>query len=200
MSLSENNTINIDYNISAHAKTRYAERIMGKEDTDVTRFVVLNEEKIKTDINKLIQYGELIYSGRQLQKDGKHNMVDVYLNSCWVVIVDNRIRNVITLFKIDLGLDDEFNKAYISKMMEKLNANKEVLKSVQQQVESESNTYKEMINEAEAQIKEYKSMIKNLEELCVGYKTIIDNNIVKVSQANKDVAEVLNTLIGKKEF
>lgn len=190
----------IEYNISAHAKTRYAERIMGKEDIDVNRFVTLNEDKIKTDINKLIQYGEMIYSGKQSQRDNKGNVIDVYLKDCWVVLVDNRSKNVVTLYKIDLGLDDEFNKAYISKMVEKLNGCKEVLESVQQQVQEESNTYREMIKDAETQIKEYRGMIKNLEELCTGYKTIIDNNCVKVSQANRDVAEVLNTLINKKEF
>ena len=190
----------IEYTISAHAKQRYAERIMGKEDIDVNRFITLNEDKIKTDINKLIQYGDLIFTGKQTNKDGKNNMVDVYLKDCWIVIADSRIKNVITLYKIDLGLDDEFNKAYISKMMEKLNANKSILESVQQQVQEESNTYREMIKDAEIQIKEYRGMIKNLEELCTGYKTIIDNNYVKVSQANKDVSEVLNTLIGKKEF
>lgn len=190
----------VAYNISAHAKQRYAERIMGKEDTDVNRFVTLNEEKIKTDINKLISYGTLIFTGKQSQKDGKGNIVDVFLKDCWVVIADSRAKNVITLYKIDLGLDDEFNKAYISKMIEKLNANKEVLESVQQQVQEESNAYREMINDAETQVKEYRGMIKNLEELCVGYKTVIDNNHVKVAQANKDVVEVLNTLIGKREF
>lgn len=190
----------IEHNISTHAKTRYAERIMGKEDIDVTRFVVLNEEKIKTDINKLIHYGQLIYTGKQAQRDGKNNVVNVFLNGCWIILVDSKISNVITLFKIDLGLDDEFNKMYISKMLEKLNTNKEVLESVQRQVEIESNAYREMVAEAEAQIKEYRGMIKNLEELCAGYKTILDNNSVKVAQANRNVAEILNTFIGKKEF
>lgn len=190
----------IEYNISAHAKQRYAERIMGKEDIDVNRFVTLNEEKIKTDINKLINFGELIFTGKQTQKDGKSSMIDVYLKDCWIVLADSRIKNVITLYKIDLGLDDEFNKVYISKMIEKLNANKEVLKSVQQQVQTESNTYREMIKDAETQIKEYRGMIKNLEELCVGYRAVVDNNVVRVTQANKDVVDVLNTLIGKKEF
>lgn len=190
----------IIYNISAHAKQRYAERIMGKEDIDVNRFVTLNEDKIKTDINKLIQYGELIYTGKQSQKDGKGNVIDVYLKDCWIVLVDGRVKNVVTLYKIDLGLDEEFNKAYVSKMMEKLNGCKENLESVRQQVQTESNTYREMITNAESQIKEYRGMIKNLEELCAGYKTIVDNNCVKVSQANKDVVEILNTLIGKKEF
>ena len=190
----------VTYNISRHASERYAERIMGKEDNDVNRFIVLNEDKIKTDINKLISYGELIYQGKQSQKDGKGNVVDVYLNGCWIVLVDSRAKNVITLYKIDLGLGEDFNKAYVSKMMEKLNTYKEVLENTKQQVQEESNTYREMINDAETQIKEYRSMIKNLEELSIGYKSIIDNNCVKVAQANRDVVDVLNTLIGKKEF
>ena len=57
-----------------------------------------------------------------------------------------------------------------------------------------------MISDAETQIKEYRTMIKNLEGLCEGYRTIVENNNVKVTQANKDVAEVVNTLIGKREF
>lgn len=190
-----------EYTISNHAKQRYAERIMGKDDKiDANSFVTLHEEKIQTDINKMLQYGELIYTGRQLQKDSKGSVIDVYLKDCWVLLADNKTKNVITLYKIDLGLDDEFTKVYISKMMEKLNQSKNKLQDIQNQVQTESNMYKQMVDEAEAQIKEYRTMIKNLEELCVGYKSIIDNNYVKVSQANRDVAEVINTLIAKKEF
>ena len=32
----------IEYTISAHAKQRYAERIMGKEDIDVNRFITIS--------------------------------------------------------------------------------------------------------------------------------------------------------------
>lgn len=191
----------ITYTISKHASERYAERIMGKEDNlDVNRFITLNEDKIKTDINKMIEYGSLIYQGKQTQKDGKSNMIDVYLKDCWVVLADSRTKNVITLYKIDLGFDEEFNKLYVSKMMEKLNAYKEALANTKQQVQTESNTYREMIADAEVQIKEYRGMIKNLEELCTSYKTIVDNNNVKIAQANKGVADVINTMIGKKEF
>ena len=191
----------VEYKISRHAQERYAERIMGKEnEVDINRFITLNEEKIKTDIHKLINFGTIIYSGKQSQKDGKGNVIDVYLNGCWVVLVDNKSKNVVTLYKIDLGLDEEFNKAYVSKMMEKLATYKEVLENTKQQVQEESNTYREMINNAEAQIKEYRSMIKNLEELSIGYKMIVDNNNVKVAQASRDVADVLNQMIGKREF
>lgn len=191
----------IEYKISKHAKERYAERIMNKEDMgDINRFIAGNEEKIKMDINKLIHYGEMIYTGKQSTRDGKGNVIDVYLKNTWVILVDGKSEVVVTLYKIDLGLDDEFNKTYISKMMEKLNKSKEALDIVQSEVQVESDMYKEYIDDAETQIKEYKAMIKNLEELCEGYQTIIDNNVVKVSQAKKEVTDTINTLIGKREF
>lgn len=191
----------IEYKISKHAKERYAERIMNKEDMgDINRFIAGNEEKIKMDINKLIHYGEMIYTGKQSTRDGKGNVIDVYLKNTWIILVDNKSEVVVTLYKIDLGLDDEFNKIYISKMMEKLNKSKEVLDVVQSEVQVESDMYKEYIDDAETQIKEYKVMIKNLEELCEGYQTIVDNNVVKVSQAKKEVTDTINTLIGKREF
>lgn len=190
-----------DYKISRHAQERYAERIMNKDTKyDVNRFIIDNEEKIKTDINKMITYGEMIYTGKQSQKDGKGKVVDVYLKDSWVVLADGKSEVVVTLYKIDLGLDDEFNKAYISKMMEKLNADKEDLEITKKLVQRESDMYEELIGDNVAQINEYKSMIKNLEELNSGYQTIIDNNRVRVSQANRKVADTINTFINKREF
>lgn len=188
----------IEYSISKHCMQRYSERICGNEESlDINRYVSLNEDKIKSDINKLINYGTCIYTGKHSQKG---NVVNVFLNQCWVILVDAKSNNAITLYKVDLGLDDDFNKTYVTKMVGKLNKHKEDLEIIQQQVQEESNTYRELIAEAESQIKEYKGMIKNLEELCVGYKTIIDNNCVKITQANRDIAEIVNTLISKKEF
>lgn len=191
----------MEYKISNHCEMRYAERIMDKDNkNDINRFIVENKEKIKTDINKMINYGECIYIGQQSQKDGKGKVLNVYLNGFWIILVDIKSEIVVTLYKIDLGLDDEFNKMYISKMMDKLNESKAALENVQLKVQSESNMYRELINDAEAQIHEYKSMIKNLEGLCEGYRSIIDNNTIKVSQANRNVADVVNQMIGKREF
>lgn len=194
---------NIIYTISKHASERYAERIMGRDGTwDVNKFILANQEKIDTDINKLIQYGELVFSGRQNKKDAKNSnaIVDVYIKDCWVVIANAQTKNVITLYKIDLGLDEDFNKAYVRKMVEKISEQKASLDEISQEVEEETNMYRDLIEDAEAQIKNYKAMIKNLEELCIAYKGIIDNNGVKIAQASKNVTDVLNTLIGKKEF
>ena len=142
----------VDYHISNHAKQRFAERIMGRDNTyDVNKFILEHEAKIQTDICKMIEYGDLIFTGKQSQKDGKGKVVDVYLSDCWVVLVDSKSTNVITLFKVDLGVDDDFNRQYIEKMMEKLNRNKEELDGVQAQVLEENEEYRGFIEEAETQ-------------------------------------------------
>lgn len=185
--------------ISKHAQQRYAERIIGKEESyDVKYFVINNKEKIIKDINKMINYGEIIYSGRQLSVC-KGDVIDAYLNGLWIILVDNKSKIVVTLFKIDLGLGDEFNKMYLDKMMILLNERKHRLEDVEQEVQEESDTCREIIESVKSQIKEYRSMIKNLEELCDGYKTIIKNNHVRVSQAEKEVADVLDALCGKRQ-
>ena len=126
-------TTNTDttYTISKHAKERYAERIMEKATSnEINTFLVQNEDKIINNINKMIQYGELIYTGKQTQKDGRTYNVEVFLNGLWVVITDIKSKNVITLYKIDLGVDEEFNQEYVSRMMDKFNAAKENLEYV----------------------------------------------------------------------
>lgn len=190
------------YTISNHAKQRYAERIMGRDDTtEINRYVNLNEEKIKTDINKMITYGELIYTGIQHKNDKKLAApVDVYVKDCWVVIADNKIKNVITLYKIDLGVDDEFNKLYINKMLEKLNTAKKAADEIRHQIEEENLGYTEVIEESEISIKQYRSMINNLEKLIDGYNIVLSNNMTRVAEADMATAEILNTLIGKKTF
>ena len=85
-------------------------------------------------------------------------------------------------------------------MLEQLNIANRNLEETKRKVEEEAAMYKELICEATVQINEYKAMIKNLENLCEGYKMIMDNNIVKNTQAYKDVTEVINTLLSKKEF
>ena len=55
----------MEFTISQHAKERYAERIMDKtHPTDVHIYINDNENKIITNINKMIEFGELIHSGK----------------------------------------------------------------------------------------------------------------------------------------
>ena len=191
----------ITYKISEHCKTRYTERLLNKDDTnEIKRFIVENEEKIQTDLNKMIAFGDKIYTGKQSQKDGKGKVLDVYIKDTWCLLVDFQSAVIVTVYKIDLGLGEDFNKDYVSKYMEKIRNIQEEYSSIQLKMVEENNMYRQLIDEATVQIREYKSFINNLEELCSSYQNIIDNNIVKVGQANRNVADAVNQLISKKEF
>ena len=189
------------YTVSKHAKERYAERIMEKDSTvEIKTFIAQNEDKIVNDINKMIQYGDLIYSGKQTQKDGRKYDVEVYLKGSWVILADVKSKNVITLYKIDLCLGDEFNKEYINKMLEKFNIAKHNYDLISEQLSIENKNYEEIINDNISTINKYKTFIKNLEELNDGYNIIIKESNVKISMAEIEMLDVLNKLIGKKEF
>ena len=49
-------------------------------------------------------------------------------------------------------------------------------------------------------INNYKAMIKHLEGLGEAYQEIIENNSVLVTAAEEEVIDIVNKLIGKKEF
>ena len=74
--------------VSNHAKERYSERIMDKDNkADMLVFIQKNEQKIKEDIFKMITYGEILYSGKPTV-DYNKQPVDIFLKDTWVVIVD----------------------------------------------------------------------------------------------------------------
>ena len=189
------------YTISKHAKERYASRILNREtNNEIQTYVATNEEKIHTDILKMITYGQLIYTGKQTTRDNKTNTVQVYLNGCWIVLVDANTNNVITLYKVDLGCGDDFNTDYINRMMKKIDDAKVTMGEVQLDYTLESNQYRDLIAQNTAQINEYRTFIKNLEAANEAYKELIENNTVKIAMVSKNVTELVNQLIGKKEF
>lgn len=191
----------INYTISKHAKERYASRILNRETVnEIQTYIAMNDEKIHADIVKMITYGQLIYTGKQTTKDNKTNTVQVFINGCWVVLVDANTNNVITLYKVDLGCGDDFNADYVQRMLKKIDDAKVTMGEAQLDYTLESNKYRDIIASNTSQINEYRTFIKNLEAANEAYKELIDNNTVKIAQANKNVAELVNTLIGKKEF
>jgi hypothetical protein len=148
----------------------------------------------------MIEYGKLIYTGKSASKEYKGNTIDVYLKDCWIILVDVKSSLVITLYKVDFGLDEEFNKSYINKMVDKLVISQQKLNETKKEIEEESNLYLSMIEDSESQIKEYKTIITKLENLVSSYKEVIENNNVKELQAEQEVFEIINSLISKKEF
>lgn len=186
--------------LSNHAKERYAERIMDKDNkTDINVFIQKNEQKIKEDIFKMITYGELLYSGRPTV-DYNKQLVDIFLKDTWVIIIDIAKQNVITLYSIDLGLGDDFNKEYINKLLEKLSSAKQRYEEAQIGINTQIETYNTIVKENIDMINDYRSKIKILEKQNQGYLDVIDTLRVENTAAEREVRDVVAVMIGKKVF
>ena len=186
--------------VSTHAKERYAQRIKDKDDkSDMAVFIAQHEQKIKEDIIKMIQYGTLLYSGKSTCEFNKQP-VDIFLNGTWVIIVDVAKANVITLYSIDLGVGSEFNNTYIKMLLDKLNAAKEEYDTVVTGIMTQKETYSSILKENTDQINEYKQIINALEKQNQAYKDVIESLVADKIVAEKEVRDIIATMIGKKVF
>lgn len=190
----------MSYIISEHAKQRYSERIMDKTDkNEIMRSAVTNAEKIEEDINKMIEYGEELYTGKSVS-EYNNNTVTVVLSGTWVIIVDKKANKVVTLYKIDLGLGEEFNKSYVNKLLDKFNEAKSKFDIVVEANAEQRNTYNELIAQNTDTIAEYKKVIASLEAQNTAYNEVIKDMHSQEDIARIDMRTVLGTMIGKKIF
>ena len=159
--------------ISNHAAMRYAERIADKDELiDINIYVQRNLEKIENDINTMIEHSDFIYRGKIGTKD--RNIVDVYLSGTWVILLDSSRSKVITLYKVDFNVGEDFNKQYIQRILERMNGHKKELDIKREEIATQRDNYLEIIKDNEGQINEYKTAIRNLEKLNADYTEIVN--------------------------
>lgn len=150
-------------NITVHVKERFVERTMGYTDKqEIARYITLNEDKIIERLNKLFESAEKVFRGKLKDFDS----TDVYINkNGWVLIVDHKKDTLVTLYRVDLKVDDEdLNRVFCEKMINKIHTYKKEyeeasLKGMEQQ--EANNAEIKSINE---QLRAYNAMVSALEE------------------------------------
>ena len=182
--------------ISNHAQQRYAERIMDKDNkSDIAVYIANNREKIETDINKMIEYGDLIYSGK-IEKGA--NTTDVYLKDAWVVLVDPNNKKVITLYSIDLGVGKEFNLQYLNMLLDKLHCAKTLYATKNVELQKVIGELQDQIEENKQKINDYRKIANELEKANENMANVISDYEVQRYVAEADVREIIGVLTGKK--
>lgn len=188
------------YTVSKHAKERYAERCRGKSSVlDVQAYVAAHEDQIQDDVNRMLQHGRLVYSGKQRGLKGEA-ILEVYIQGLWIILADQKTRNVITLYRVNLGCGEDLDKTYMERMLEKLEQARSRYENTLEEVNAQNEEYRGIIETGNAQIREYRADIHKLEEMCQGYNMVISSNQVRVRRAADAMADIANTLIGKKTF
>lgn len=185
--------------ISKHAQERYAERIMDRDNkTDIALFIKNHEDKIRNDIEKMVQYGSTIYTGKSI-KDSRRN-VSVIINGMWVVILDTDSQTAVTLYRIDLGVGDEANKVFIDRALMQIDiARKEYEEAVERSIEN-LNTYQSIIDHNEENLSKYRRLIKEIEQQIAGCKEMIKSINTDATVADCNLREKVEILIGKQHF
>lgn len=187
------------FKITNHAMERYAKRIAKREEIlDVNAYITMNEEKITEDINKMLEYSDHIYTGKVGTKD--KNPVNVYLSGTWVILSDITDKVVITVYKIDFNLGEDFNKQFINGILDRMAKNKEALAEVKKRVDEERDSYQNIIDGNNAQINEFKSAIKELEKLNADYQEVINDINSKYRVAEMAIKRDVEDLVMRREF
>lgn len=185
--------------ISKHAKERYAERIMDRDHpTDVAVFIRDHEDKIQNDIEKMIEFGTLLYEGHSF-KDPKRS-VAITLNGSWVVIWDTVEFMVVTLYCVDLGVGDEVNKSFIANAVNQIERAKQVCTEVAERTSRDRKTYQELIDGAEVSLSQYRKLVKELESYINGCRQMMASISADDKIAEDNLREKVEILIGRQKF
>lgn len=185
--------------ITNHAMERYAKRIANRETTiDVNTYVQTNKEKIMEDINTMIKFANRIYTGKVGQRDDRP--VNVYLSGTWVILTDILDKTVITIYKVNFGIGEEFNKNFIDGILKRMEEHKVELAEAQRQTEEEKKSYQDIIDGNNAQINQYKSIINELEKLNNDYQETIKDISTRYKSAELAVRRDVENLIMRMEF
>lgn len=193
------------YIITQHCKERYAERIMDKnERNDIAVYVARNQEKIENDINTMMQYSELLYTGylrdRSDEAIREKKEVRVYLCGTWVLLADKLNNKIITLYKIDLKVGEDFNKQFVAAKKVAIDEARAKVNKVAESYCQFRNQYRDIIQECESKIAEHNNAIKKLTCQKNAYQALIDNSDIEVKEANEALKTQIMELVCKREF
>ena len=186
----------IKYNVTNHALERYAERIMKRDNvTDARIFINDHRNDIIDRIHKMINFGELIYEGEL----GKYKNNQFFYKDRWIVVVDPKQKNVVTLYRINLG-DDEVYELFANKTLQRINDCKEEINNARNEVSNNINIYRNDIDLYKRKIEEYKSIIKGLEDRIIGLNSLIKSENLQIEEKEMKLKDNIEMLIARKVF
>ena len=148
-------------NLTKHVKERFVERTMGYTDEqEIARYITLNEDILLERIMKLFDSSEKVYRGKI--KD--FETADTYINKQgWVFVIDYKKECIVTLYRIDLKVDDEeLNRVFCEKMLAKINNMKQQSEEASAKAKETMEINKEELSNIEAQSKILNATLENL--------------------------------------
>ena len=185
-------------NITKHAEQRYAELMQYASNAKVEQYVASNHDVIRERLTKLLDSAEEIYTGSK----GDKCESTVLIKDRWVLIVNKKKNNLVTLFKVQAVTDDEddFNDLYFSHMIGNIRARIREYETLSHETEDEIAESAENVERVEAQIKDHEQEIERLTRLRDSYQTVVDSLRDDVDSADARVKHAVEDLVKAKVF
>lgn len=188
-------------NITDHAYERYAERVKGrKTPQEISAIIRDNKEKFTKELKFLYLSSEIIYHGAI--GGNKNNNTDVMANpDGWMLIYDRDKKNLVTLYKIELGTGDpDFDRQYVKLALAQI---AELKKKSQEAVAERKKSDEDIdfkIMELQDHINQLKTIMENEQKIIDGLKLIKSGNKSKEQQAFYDYRNAVEAYGAKDKF
>lgn len=186
---------NIEF--TQHVLERYVERKMNKTGNEIKQFLAQNEEQVKQQILKLYQYSEPFWQGKN--KDHNYTYFRINKNG-WLIVIDKNKTKLITLYKIDLGLGEEFNKQYISEMKKNVDILNEKIETAKTDYNDKVLSNNKVIEELKDQIKLLQAQIKSSNDTIELLEKEKDVELGNISLQEQMLKSKIEKFIGAKIF
>lgn len=194
------NNLNSEENqveFTRHVLERYVERTMNKTGLEIKQYLAQNEDIVKERILKLYNSSEPFFA----EKTKKHDFTYFRINkNGWLFVIDKNGAKIVTLYKIDLGLGEEFNKKYVEEIKKTVKENvdfieteKENLKKAKMEMDNEIEELKKENTLLDSHIQANTDKIKILEETN-------KNNVKKLEIKNEEFKRKIERFVGTKIF
>lgn len=186
------------YEITRHAEERYVQRMMGYADKgEIGVYIAKNKELIQERINKLVEFGDLIFSGKI--KDGNH--LDFYVHDTWVILLDKKKERVVTLYKVEIiKADDAFNHEFVKKMQAKIKDLSIVIKQAMENNEIEKAEFREKIENNKRRIREYETLVSELKDSNNAYASLIETLDTEIHISYAEYKQAIEDLVADRIF
>lgn len=188
-------------NITDHAYERYAERVKGRKTPQEISIIVRdNKEKFTKELKFLYLSSETIYHGAI--GGNKNNNTDVMANpDGWLLIYDRDKKNLVTLYKIELGTGDpDFDRQYVKLALAQIAKLKEKSQEAIAERKKADDDIDYKILEAQEHINQLKAIIDNEQKLIDGLKLVKNGNKTKEQQAFYDYRNAVEAYGAKDKF
>ena len=183
--------------ISKHCRQRYAQRVQGiVDEKELNRYMMADKEEIVENIHDMLQQGQVIYVGKNFEIHD-NTIVQIVLNDTWLIFIDDESETAITMWKIDLGLGEDLNNAYVRTFLTRLQAIDDSYGETEDDIAESTSDIDTEIEKCNEKIKEYQDMIQQFENRKAGLEETKKSLRVYLNDIDMRRRSLIGKLIGK---